>query len=301
MLLPLLVPVRRERPAAAQEVDAASPPSVLEEGGACVRRCQCVVCPTLDRIGVSRSPGGVSTGDTTPPEHISWIFFAGEFPYQVSLQHVVLGLRYHNCGGSILSSTAILTAGHCAVSLGHYVAVAGDYDLSSNEGSEQEIRVSDQTVHPLYPGGVAANDIAVFTLQSSLSLGTYVQAISLPSAGSIPAGGSTAVISGWGTTETASTPDILQTVDVSIIDYETCSQNIDDLDLGTNPLTETMVCTGPIYDGISVCSGDSGGPLAQNGELIGVVSWGVDPCGYPGAPSVFTRVSAHLDFINQNL
>ncbi|XP_049773116.1 trypsin-1-like [Schistocerca cancellata] len=224
----------------------------------------------------------------------------GEFPYQVSLQHVALGLRYHNCGGSILSSNVILTAGHCAVSIGRYIAVAGDHDLSSNEGSEQEVGVSDQIVHPDYPGGVAANDIAVFLLESSLSLGTYVQAISLPSAGSIPAGGSIAVLSGWGSTETASTPDILQTVDVSIIDYETCSQNIDDLDVGSNPLTETMVCTGPIYDGISVCSGDSGGPLAQNGELIGIVSWGVDPCGSPGAPSVYTRVSAHLDFINQN-
>ncbi|XP_049803448.1 trypsin-1-like isoform X3 [Schistocerca nitens] len=224
----------------------------------------------------------------------------GEFPYQVSLQHVVLGLRYHNCGGSVLSSNAILTAGHCAVSIGSYIAVAGDHDLSSNEGSEQEVGVSDQIVHPDYPGGIASNDIAVFLLESSLSLGEYVQAISLPSAGSIPAGGSIAVLSGWGATEMADTPDILQTVDVSIIDYESCSQNIDDLNLGSNPLTETMVCSGPIDDGISVCSGDSGGPLAQNGEVIGVVSWGVDPCGYPGAPSVYTRVSAHLDFINQN-
>ncbi|XP_049771906.1 trypsin-1-like [Schistocerca cancellata] len=336
----------------------------------------------------------------------------GEFPYQVSLQHVVLGLRYHNCGGSVLSSNAILSAGHCAVSIGSYIAVAGDHDLSSNEGSEQEVGVSDQTilgefpyevspvlssnailtaghcavsigsyivsmttvtlhlpfcprwldqvggldlqvqdvkhngskfnqvdhvtcrwqavagdhdlssnegseqevgvsdqtVHPDYPGGVAPKDIAVFLLESSLSLGTYVQAISLPSAGSIPADtptrdharGSIAVLSGWGATETANTPDMLQTVDVTIIDYETCSQNIDDQDFGSNPLTEAMVYTGPIYDGISVCGGDSGGPLAQNGELIGVVSWGVDPCGYPGAPSVFTRVSAHLDFINQN-
>ncbi|XP_049947522.1 trypsin-1-like [Schistocerca serialis cubense] len=76
----------------------------------------------------------------------------GEFPYQVSLQYVLLFFQYHNCGGSIISSNAILTAGHCAVDIGHYVAVAGDYDLSSNEGSEQEIRVSEQVVHPDYPG-----------------------------------------------------------------------------------------------------------------------------------------------------
>ncbi|XP_049800208.1 trypsin-1-like [Schistocerca nitens] len=227
----------------------------------------------------------------------------GQFPYQVSLQLVVLGMRFHNCGGSIISNSAILTAGHCFDDIGYYFAVAGDHDLSSVEGSEQEIRVSEQIVHPDYPGGVAvaAGDIAVFTLESPLTLNDYVQVITLPSAGSIPAGGSVAVLSGWGETETATTPNILQTVDVSVIDYETCKQNLDDLNMDDNPLTDTMVCTGPLYDGISVCSGDSGGPLAQNGELIGVVSWGVDPCGYPGAPSVYTRVSAHLDFINQNI
>ena len=33
-------------------------------------------------------------------------------------------------------------------------------------------------------------------------------------------------------------------------------------------------------------------------EVIGVVSWGFIPCGSVGAPSVYTRVSAHIDWIN---
>ncbi|XP_049771912.1 trypsin-1-like [Schistocerca cancellata] len=229
----------------------------------------------------------------------------GEIPYQVSLQYVLLIYRMHNCGGSIISSSAILTAGHCYQGVGYYIAVAGENDLSTSEGSEQEIRVSEQIVHPDYPGGtvVAPSDIAVFKLQSPLTLDDYVQIIGLPSADSLPEGGSAAVMSGWGATETATTPDILQTVNVTIIDYETCRQNIDDLEFGDNPLTDTMVCTGPLFDGISVCNGDSGGPLAQNGIVIGVGSWGVTypTCGYPGAPSVFTRVSAFIDFINENL
>ncbi|XP_049947521.1 trypsin-1-like [Schistocerca serialis cubense] len=224
----------------------------------------------------------------------------GQFPYLVSLHHDILGTQYHACGGSILTSNAILTAGHCAVDDTDVFAVAGEHDLSSDEGTEQEIRVSQQIVHPDFAGGVAPNDIAVFILESSLSLGTYVQTIGLPTSGSLPAGGSTAVTAGWGRTETAGEPKILQTVDVSIIDYETCSQDIDELGFG-NPLTDTMICTGPLYDGISVCSGDSGGPLVQDGLLIGVVSWGLNMCGYPGAPSVYTRVSAHLDFISENL
>lgn len=67
----------------------------------------------------------------------------------------------------------------------------------------------------------------------------------------------------------------------------------------------TNVCTGPLYDAISSCSGDSGGPLAQEGangtEVIGIVSWGVSPCGYPGAPSVYVKVSSFIDFISENV
>jgi secreted trypsin-like serine protease len=51
--------------------------------------------------------------------------------------------------------------------------------------------------------------------------------------------------------------------------------------------------------------GDSGGPLVQelpdgSRELIGIVSWGVIPCGQSNAPSVYTRVSAYVDWINDN-
>ncbi|KAJ0180667.1 hypothetical protein K1T71_004071 [Dendrolimus kikuchii] len=33
--------------------------------------------------------------------------------------------------------------------------------------------------------------------------------------------------------------------------------------------------------------------------VIGVVSWGISPCGYKGAPSVYTNVSYYMDFIQK--
>lgn len=100
-------------------------------------------------------------------------------------------------------------------------------------------------------------------------------------------------------------PNTLQKVDLPLVDLSTCKEAIEKL-TGPSPLHETNVCTGPLTGGYSACSGDSGGPLIQanakgNPELIGVVSWGIVPCGTTGAPSVYTRVSAYNDWIQSIL
>ena len=33
--------------------------------------------------------------------------------------------------------------------------------------------------------------------------------------------------------------------------------------------------------------------------LLGVVSWGMAPCGHRGAPTVYTKVSSYIDFIEE--
>lgn len=94
-----------------------------------------------------------------------------------------------------------------------------------------------------------------------------------------------------------------------------------------NPLDEeTHICTGPITGGVAACSGDSGGPLVlhivkdanttkyDSNEgvivedynnstvvLLGIVSWGMTPCGEEGAPTIHTKVASYLDFINKHI
>ena len=53
------------------------------------------------------------------------------------------------------------------------------------------------------------------------------------------------------------------------------------------------------------CHGDSGGPLALVGQdgnyLIGIVSFGEEgKCAGPGWPIVYTRVTAFLEWIENN-
>lgn len=65
----------------------------------------------------------------------------------------------------------------------------------------------------------------------------------------------------------------------------------------------TMVCAGSTSEpAIDTCKGDSGGPLAINVNgtwvLAGVTSFGPEPgCGTVALPSVFTRVTAFLGWL----
>lgn len=81
-----------------------------------------------------------------------------------------------------------------------------------------------------------------------------------------------------------------------------CASALEDIMGSSEPLADTNVCTGPLDGSMGACSGDSGGPLAQGNVVVGIVSWGITPCGSPGAPSVYTRVSAFIDsFIKPNI
>jgi secreted trypsin-like serine protease len=52
----------------------------------------------------------------------------------------------------------------------------------------------------------------------------------------------------------------------------------------------------------SACTGDSGAPLVADTAAgpveVGTVSYGGALCGQPAAPTVYSRVSSSLDFIN---
>ncbi|TKC35915.1 hypothetical protein EI555_020735, partial [Monodon monoceros] len=147
----------------------------------------------------------------------------------------------------------------------------------------------------------SSNDIALIKLAEPVELSDTIQLACLPEEGSLLPQGYPCYVTGWGRLWTnGPIADELQQGLQPVVDHATCSQR----DWWGNNVKDTMVCAGG--DGvISACNGDSGGPLncqAKNGswEVRGIVSFGSGlSCNTLKKPTVFTRVSAYNNWINE--
>nr|XP_045236090.1 chymotrypsin-like elastase family member 2A isoform X2 [Macaca fascicularis] len=208
--------------------------------------------------------GALSCGVPTYPPSVTRVVGGEEatpnsWPWQVSLQYTSDGNWYHICGGTLIANNWVLTAAHC-------------------------IRY----------------DIALLKLANPVSLTDKIQLACLPPAGTILPNNYPCYVTGWGYLHTnGPASDVLQQGRLLVVDYATCSSP----DWWGSTVKTSMICAGG--DGkISSCYGDSGGPLncqAADGrwEVHGIVSFGSSlGCNYYHKPSVFTRVSKYIDWIN---
>ncbi|XP_060810817.1 trypsin-like [Amyelois transitella] len=231
------------------------------------------------------------------------------YPFMVSLQLRFLWVRAHFCGGTLISDSWILTAGHCIK--GSWIlyllgidAVAGAHDVDFPGPTAQIIRIAERIPHPEYKGDIGPHDIGLVKTKHPFQFTKEIQPIQLAMD---PIIYPSLTLIGWGELRTTwffpALPSKLQEVKQEYLPHEACYKAVDGL-LGfgeTNPLVEyANICTGPITGGIAACNGDSGGPLIDIDYvpvILGVVSWGVTPCGEEGAPTVFTNVTDNMKFI----
>lgn len=210
----------------------------------------------------------------------------------------------------------VVSAAHCFawnwVGRFNFIATGGQHNWSEDSPDEQTRNVTRIVNHPNYnnQGGrvVSPFDISVVQVDSDFILNNLVGTIALPPANFIHSGNVQAF--GWGSFVPAPPPilpDILQTATLNILEFEICREIFNAIFPSGHPLHFTDLCTGPLSGNHGVCNADSGGPIVQNDtstrqpELVGVVAWGPSPCDRQDWPSVFARVSAFVDFINQNI
>ncbi|XP_074162302.1 chymotrypsin-C-like isoform X2 [Sminthopsis crassicaudata] len=224
------------------------------------------------------------------------------WPWQISLQYLKDDTYRHTCGGTLISNQHVLTAAHCISKGKTYQVLLGKNNLVEEEAGSVAVAVDTIFVHEKWSSLLVRNDIALIKLAEPVELSDTIQVACLPPKDSLLSQDYPCYVTGWGRLWTnGPIADNLQQGLLPAVDHATCTQK----DWWGSMVTQNMVCAGG--DGvISGCNGDSGGPLncEANGawEVRGIVSFGSGlGCNTAKKPTVFTRVSAYIDWINEKM
>jgi len=221
----------------------------------------------------------------------------GQFPWQVALTiHLTLGSAF--CGASVISENWVLTAAHCAQNAKSFDLRFGAIQRTGSEDGVVTMSSSNYKVHENYNSLFITNDIAVIELPQSLSFTDNIQAVALPSDGSMVGVGEKLTVSGWGlTSDGGSVSPVLNFVELTTISDADCADVYGSVTISGG----VVCCRGDPEE--STCSGDSGGPLVDlsgSAVQVGVVSFGhVDGCA-SGQPSGYTRTGVYRSWIREN-
>jgi secreted trypsin-like serine protease len=233
------------------------------------------------------------------------------------------------CTGSFLSSNWFLTAAHCVTIREGAFSPQTDTGLprfSVSQSPDQRSRDVDKTAVAvkkivIAPGfargsgesaGYAEHDIALLKLATPFKFAVKDVYFPIPATARFEKSwiwpNRCVSVAGWGHTEvkmTGAVPEIteakrLQEMNVMIWDDAECAQSA----FWPKKATHHF-CAGYRSLAKNACKGDSGGPVVMRDSptgfsLVGVLSSGPPVC--PGnKPNLYTRVSAHYDWIDQTM
>ncbi|XP_037982410.1 kallikrein-14-like [Motacilla alba alba] len=215
-------------------------------------------------------------------------------PHSQPWQVAVLDMYKLYCGGVLVAPRWVVTAAHCTTP-GVTTVALGKHRLYAREAGEQRRMVARMVAHPGYDPSTKDNDIMLLQLLAPAAISDRVRPV--PVASCLPRPGTTCVTSGWGATTSPEVtyPEVLQCVNVTLFSPAECRR------FYPGSITDNMICAGHLQGGQDSCQGDSGGPLVCEGALQGIVSWGMERCGQPRRPGVYTKVCRYARWIQETM
>ncbi|CAD7077942.1 unnamed protein product [Hermetia illucens] len=243
----------------------------------------------------------------------------GEFPSLAILHYVNSnGFSTFPCGGTLINKQHILTAAHCVTGAIleksgklHKVRL-GEHDLSQTvctngtcNNGVIEMDIEKIIIHKGYDDRSKIHDIALIRFSKEIdNYETNISPVCLrwipqsPNPELLPTHNFTAV--GWGRTLDAKRSNVSNKLEIPWYHHEDCKQRYSKVRIN---ITDTQICAGGKFKE-DTCDGDSGGPLLSNIDgcdyLDGIVSSGKG-CGLEDWPGIYTNVTAHKDWIMENL
>ncbi|XP_058121865.1 chymotrypsin-C-like [Anopheles coustani] len=187
------------------------------------------------------------------------------------------------CGGTLITSQAVLTSAHCAARPGlnaprpldDLVVKFGKYTLDEDSQHVQHHSIDRIILHDEFKMEEFRNDVALLITTQKVTFGAYVQPACLPASPSLRASLIGTVV-GWGYTEGKKVANVLRAASAPIVSHRVCLES--NLEAFGRSVDETLFCAG-WRNGTNPCNGDSGGGLfirsAESGSwtLLGVVAF----------------------------
>jgi trypsin len=247
-----------------------------------------------------------SSASSAPRAQASIIGGRGAIPAQWPFAVAIYRKGHLHCGGSVISATEVLTAGHCVLgfNLANFTVIANRPDLR-RQGVGEVLGVASARIHPSYES-TGFNDVAVLNLAQP----TSAAPVGLPTAAEDPAltaVGALLRVAGWGARHPLGVrlSGVLRKTTERVRTARRClkaySGDIFDPALMICGLGKRLKRFRRPAIHTSACTGDSGGPLvadtAAGPRQVGIVSYGGPLCGLAAAPTVYSRVAANLAFI----
>ncbi|XP_016996124.2 melanization protease 1-like [Drosophila takahashii] len=240
-----------------------------------------------------------------------------EFPWMAMLLY---GNRVlPKCGGSLVAAKWVLTAAHCVPSENdqeklHLVRLGvWDVRLENCQGLNctpppEDYPIERAIVHEMYrpldkTGSNLekySNDIALLLLSRTVIYTQFIQPICLPPAFTASRRDVYVdyklTIAGWGRTSGSSeaTSQVKIKATVNGWSMESCKRLYAGVSGG-------QMCTGGGAARRGSCFGDSGGPVMDGNQLVGIISLGGSECGSDSTPMVVTRVDTYLNWLKRHI